>query len=73
MEATGVLESDRTPAAADAWVNNKVAFMETVQRLFGREWVPALERLQLGLLAKNVRELANRGRDRVEIAGFRRW
>ena len=63
LEATGVpLKVIAPPPRLTRWVNNKVAFMETVQRLFGREWVPATRAaFNLALLAKNVRELANRG------------
>ncbi len=47
------------PPRLTRWVNNKVAFMETVERLFGSHFVPATRSAwNLALLAIRVRELS---------------
>lgn len=47
------------PPRVTAWTNNKVAFAETVRRLFGPEFVPRTESAwSLALLAQRVKELA---------------
>lgn len=57
------------PPRLTNWVNNKVAFAETVARLFGEDFVPRTESAwNLALLARRVAELA----DRAEAIGLKR-
>lgn len=49
------------PPELTQWVNDKLAFADTVRRLFGPEWIPATGACSnFALLSHDVRELAER-------------